>query len=212
MGINGTCSRGNFNVVSMLNMKYIIADQELQMDPLETVYRGSQFIMKNSEYLPRMWFVDRARVISDPDQHLAALADPAWQPGTEALVFEDVGPLDRGAGGTAVITKLGFREILAMIQSPGNCLLVISEVYYKPGWTAWLDGEPVDILRTNYLLRGIKVPPGPHTLRMRFDPPVFKYGFYLSSASYFLIAVSLAFSFLRPRWKRFPPETAAVKV
>ena len=36
--------------------------------------------------LPRLWFVDRARVLPDPAVHLATVGDPAWNPATDACL------------------------------------------------------------------------------------------------------------------------------
>jgi hypothetical protein len=199
VGISRSLSQGNFNVASMLNMKYVIADQEIGGGGLETVFRGNQFVIRNNASLPRMWFVDRARVVADSDQHLRAVADPSWAPGEEALLFEDIGPLDPGEGGTASITTYEPREIEATLTSPGNSLLMISEVHYQPGWDAWLDGEPVDLHRANYVLKAMKVPPGTHQLRMRFDPPAFRQGITISLAAYGLIGLGLVASFFAGR-------------
>ncbi len=194
VGISKSLSRGNFNVVDILNMRYLVADREIQGGPLETVVRGPQFVMRNDGALPRMWFVDRARVIADPGSHLAAVADPSWKPREEALLFQDPGALDPGTGGTAKVTLYQPREIHAEVNSPGNSLLMISEVYYEPGWDAWLDGKPVEIRRADYVLRAVKVPPGRHQLKMRFDPPAFRRGVFLSLAAYALILIALGAS------------------
>ena len=43
---------------------------------------------------------------------------------------------------------------------PGE--LVLTDVHY-PGWKVELDGEPADLHRVNYLLRGTTLPAGRHT-------------------------------------------------
>jgi len=199
VGISKQLSQGNFNVVDMLNMKYVVADRELNLGPLRTVFRGQPAVMENVGALPRMWFVDRTRVIADPDRHLAALADTSWNPATEALLFEPIPGLEPGAGGTATVTELAPREIRATVTSPGNALLVVSEVYYPAGWHATLDGKPVPIHRVNYVLRGVVVPPGEHTLLMRFDPKDFRQGLLASLASFGLIGLGLVVSGVRRR-------------
>jgi hypothetical protein len=191
VGISKTLSSGNFNVVNILNMKYVVADQEIATGPLETVHRGGQFVMRNNACLPRLWFVDRVRVVPDRDAQLRSLADPAWDPRMEALAFESFGSLDPGQSGTATITGYEPREIRASLESPGNSLLVMSEIYYDAGWHAWIDGGAVPIHRVDYLLRGLVVPPGKHELRMRFDPASFRNGVFLSAGSYLLIALFL---------------------
>ncbi len=48
--------------------------------------------------------------------------------------------------------------------------LILSEMWF-PGWRATLeDGTPLTIHRTNYLLRGLVVPPGEHTIHMTYQP------------------------------------------
>jgi hypothetical protein len=200
VGIVKTLRAGNFNVVSMLNMKYLVAEQEINVGPLETVLRGDQFVMRNNAYLPRLWFVDRVRVIADKNAHLAALADTTWKPRQEALVFQSPGAIDPGTGGTAEITKYEPRELQARVNSPGNSLLVLSEIYYDAGWKAWLDGKPVPIQRVDYLLRGVLVPKGAHELRMRFDPSSFKTGITLSALAYGICLLTLGASFAQRKW------------
>ncbi len=202
VGMYKTLRQGNLNILDMLNTKYVVSDQEIPLAPLQTVYRGDQVVMRNPEALPRMWFVDRARVIADPKEHLQALADPGWKPAEEALVFDDPGPLDPGTGGTATVTEYRDREIHADLNSPGNSLLVMSEIYYEPGWNASLDGNPVDIRRADYVLRAIKVPPGRHQLVMRFDPPSFRRGVILSAGAFALILLSLAASLVFERGRK----------
>ena len=54
----------------------------------------------------------------------------------------------------------------------------------------WFDcGKPETLLRCNYLMRGVYVQPGPHTVEFRFEPPIGT--FYVS-----LVAVFVGFLFL----------------
>ena len=60
-------------------------------------------------------------------------------------------------------------------------------MYYPAGWNAYLDGEQVPIHRTNYLLRGVHVPAGEHTVEMRFEPAADRYGTWIAWASTILV-------------------------
>jgi len=58
-------------------------------------------------------------------------------------------------------------EIETRSETPA--FLVASDIFY-PGWKATLDGEEVPIQRTNYVLRGIELPPGRHRVRFSYEP------------------------------------------
>lgn len=202
VGVRRLLSQGNFNVLNILNTKYVVADREIAGGPLEPVHRGDQVVIRNNGYLARMWFPRRARIVSDPARHLEALADPAWNPRDEVLTFEDLGTIDPSGGGTAAVTRYEPREIRASVTAPAPTLLVVSEVYYDAGWHANVDGAPAEIHRVNYLLRGIRVPAGAHELVLRFDPPSIRAGLFVNVGAYGLILVLLGASLVRSRFRR----------
>ena len=55
------------------------------------------------------------------------------------------------------------------VSSSKGGVIVFSEVYY-PGWTATVDGQPVELGRVDYLLRAVNVAPGKHTVELAFKP------------------------------------------
>jgi uncharacterized membrane protein YfhO len=81
------------------------------------------------------------------------------------------------------------------VQAARQALLVVAESWY-PGWRATLDGEPVGILRANYLSQGVVVPAGEHTVDLRYTPGAFIYGAWISALS----ALAIAGLFLWAWW------------
>jgi uncharacterized membrane protein YfhO len=81
---------------------------------------------------------------------------------------------------------------------------VASEVYYPAGWNAYLDGEQVPIHRVDYLLRGVHVPEGEHTLVMRFEPAAERYGQWIAWMTTVLVyggVFALVGMRVRRRWE-----------
>jgi uncharacterized membrane protein YfhO len=62
-----------------------------------------------------------------------------------------------------------------------NCkneqVAVFSEIYYKDGWDAYIDGKPATYFRANYILRAMNIPAGGHKIEFKFEPKTY----YLSN-------------------------------
>ena len=67
------------------------------------------------------------------------------------------------------LTSYQCNELHYDVSSPHGGLVVFSEIYY-PGWTATLDGKPLQLARVDYTLRGAVVPAGQHKIAMEFRP------------------------------------------
>lgn len=67
------------------------------------------------------------------------------------------------------MTKYLPNELHYDVQSSQGGVIVFSEVYY-PGWTATVDGQPVEVGRVNYVLRAISVKGGKHKVVLEFKP------------------------------------------
>ena len=49
-------------------------------------------------------------------------------------------------------------------------LPVFSEIHYPKGFEVTIDGQAVDMLRANYILRALAVPAGNHVIEFKFVP------------------------------------------
>ena len=66
---------------------------------------------------------------------------------------------------------------------------VFSEIYYKDGWNAYVDGKLTPHYRVNYVLRGMEIPAGNHSIEFKFEPTTIKNGNTITLTSYFLLLV-----------------------
>jgi len=55
------------------------------------------------------------------------------------------------------------------VEGPDDGFLVTGENYY-PGWKAFIDGEETEYFRTDFVVGGVRVPPGEHEVELRYRP------------------------------------------
>jgi len=142
---------------------------------------------------PRAYFVQH--VLSAPDEPAAVslVAAPAFDQWNSAVVLgplsvDDSQPL--APTETAAIVSRSANTLQLTATAQAQRLLVIANADY-PGWRAWLDGQPVPILKTNVALQGVLVPPGQHTLRLVFLPTSFVAGLGLTTLTWLAVVAGL---------------------
>jgi hypothetical protein len=86
-------------------------------------------------------------------------------------------PADGGSGDAVTFLQREPESIVISASTSAAGLLVVSEPYAS-GWTATVDGEKVDIIRTNHALRGIPVPAGDHLVVMQYEPEALRIGLW----------------------------------
>ncbi len=84
------------------------------------------------------------------------------------------------AGDHAEIVAYTPERVEIQTRNTNRALLVLSDSAY-PGWTATVDGQPSLIYTTNYLFRGIDLPPGEHTVLFQYQPMSWRRGLWLSA-------------------------------
>ena len=56
-------------------------------------------------------------------------------------------------------------------SAPTDAVALFSEIYYNKGWKAYIDGVEAPYFRADYVLRGMQLPAGEHTVEWRFKAP-----------------------------------------
>jgi hypothetical protein len=122
--------------------------------------------------LPRAYLVGRARAVEGPAA-IQALVEPGFEPASEVILSGEGAPAAasaaQGGTGTVRIAELfGDRVRLeADADTPGVLVLVDA---WDPGWRAWIDGRPAQVLRANSSFRAVSMPAGRHMVEMRYRP------------------------------------------
>ncbi|NQS96930.1 MAG: hypothetical protein HQ591_00595 [candidate division Zixibacteria bacterium] len=164
----------NFNLINMLNARYILSDRDLSSLPnLELAMDGQQKVYLNKTALPRAWLVKDIVILPQLEDRLEYLK--AFNPRTEAIVEQPI-DLPSKTGGEAEILSWSPLEVRVKTRSAGGSFLALSEVYYPPYWKARVDGKETRIYPTNQLLRGVVVPAGEHEVVFKCESVVYRAG------------------------------------
>jgi len=177
--INFHILRGTQSVINMLNTKYIIGqNQQLQV---------------NDQVNGEAWFVKKVRNVNTPNEEIESLTSLDTR--NEAVVlqseFPNFKPAAVGDGqGSIALTKYELNEMVYTSNSTSPQTAIFSEVYYD-GWEATINGEPADIFRANYILRGMHIPAGQNTIVFTYKPKA--PGAIISTIFSLLILAALAY-------------------
>ncbi len=152
-------------------------------------------IYENARALPRAWLVSEARVLDEAGMlqtiRTGLLPDGSkWDPRRTALVETPTSLANSVPDGRAEITLYEPNRVNLQTHSSGNSILVLSENDY-PGWRVYVDGQPAEVLRVNYALRGVLVPGGDHQISFGYRPWSVLSGFLillLTAAGLILVA------------------------
>ncbi|MEP6465046.1 MAG: YfhO family protein [Parafilimonas sp.] len=188
----------NINVLDMLNTKYVITRNQ----------QGQPEVQQNPGALGACWFAKHVAFVKDDAAAMRALdnnnpLDSAIVEASEKSKIAFMPADDRSA--TIRLIKNDNDEITYSSKSTTNQFAVFSEIYYDRGWKAFIDNKEVPIIRTDYVLRGLAVPAGNHTIRFEFKPASFYDSLTIetiASAIVWLLLIYTAFVFIRKRSKQ----------
>jgi hypothetical protein len=132
------------------------------------------WVLANPRALPRVFVPRRVEVVADDAARLQRLASPTFDARDVAYVES---PLDMPGpcqGSARIVDEVSNRIEMSLDMETAG--LVVLADRWDQGWQAYLDDEPVPILRTNHALRGVVVPAGQQTLQWRYEPASFRWG------------------------------------
>jgi hypothetical protein len=122
--------------------------------------------------LPRAGLYAHWESQPDDEAALKKLASEAFDPEQTVIVAGNTpaAPAAEARGkkaGTVEFTSYAPKRftLKAKVESPA--VLLIND-RYDPQWKVWVDGQPAELLRCNYVMRGVALQPGEHTVELRY--------------------------------------------
>jgi hypothetical protein len=154
---------------------------------------------ENPAALPRATLVGHVITATSDREVFNLLNSSSFNPLTTAVVqgAAPTGIAPPGAGDGVRVTKYGAHQIVLESRASAPALLVLSEIYYPAGWKATVDGAEAEILRTNSVLRSIRVPAGTHTVEFTFAPPLYWAGLTITNVAWLAALVLVLVGFWR---------------
>lgn len=180
---NGSLNYGRTPVLDMLNTKYLKAGEtENAVIPTRSANGNA-------------WFVSNILKVKTANQELDTLL--GFDSKNVAVINESEFDLKNSTTSGAGLIHLETYQpnyLKYKVTASSNSLAVFSEIYYPKGWVAKIDGEEVDILRANYVLRALEVPQGEHTIEFEFAPRPYMVGNMGSGIFNILILLALGYA------------------
>ena len=170
-----------FPVLNMLNAKYFIF-------PLQS---GQTVPVLNPYVYGNAWFVDKVNYVDNANEELDGIGKLSLR--HEAVAdrkFAEVLGQSQRQDSTSVVTLTSYdaTKLTYDVNSAKGGVIVFSDIYY-PGWTATVDGQPVEVGRVNYVLRALSVKPGSHKVELSFFPKSVDTTEAIAYTAYALLAV-----------------------
>jgi len=202
------------NMLSLLDVRYIIAANFSSLDTtrydertresirkwmeylsnFEPAYPlGQLAIYRNTQNLGRVYFA-KGYMVKKADEILELIKVLPPDSFRKFVLLEEnpvfeANRVDSGEVGTEKIHILKYdaNEIQLEVSLPTSGFLVFSENYH-PAWKAYVDGKPTKVYLANYAFRAIYCPHGDHKVVMKFESKYHRAGFILTALGF---AISL---------------------
>ncbi len=183
----------SMNGINMLNSKYIIGAVRVE---------GGQALslVENPHRLGNAWFVNEIKLVESADEEILALREN--DPKTSAVVRSELaqglpGVYDLDPSASVNLTQYLPNYLSYEYKTNKDQFLVFSEIYYADGWNAYVNGEAVEHIKVNYILRGMHLAKGEGTIEFKFEPKTYEIGTVLtwtSSALMLLLIIGVSYT------------------
>ena len=158
----------NKNVMNMLNIRYFLKFKD-----------GKYQVRRNADAYGNAWFVDSVKFVESVNEEIKALDNNnlKYTAIINSQEFNAVNEVyERDSSATInLISEDPYNPNVRKYttKSSHNALAVFSEIYYSADWRAYIDGNPAEYVRADYLLRAMEIPAGEHMVEFRNEAPTF---------------------------------------
>jgi hypothetical protein len=150
------------------------------------------YLYRNPTALPRAYVACNAYAASTLKQARNILADPQFIPGLSIMLEGNT--VSQSSPSGSPVLACGRSAVAETSRADGEATyrveyeatvsgyLVVNQTFY-PGWEARLDGKPVPVYAANVRFQAVPMPPGTHTVTLRYAPGSLVIGMAVTAAS-----------------------------
>jgi hypothetical protein len=190
-------SKMNMPVLNMLNTKYFIVESN-----------GQKLPQTNPDACGNAWFVNEVKFAKNANEEIDSIG--TFNPKTTAWVdiryknesnFNgNIDPLS-----SIKLTKYHPENMEYEANSTSGGFAVFSEIWYRGNedWNIYIDGKKANMIRTNYLMRGVYIPAGKHKIEMKFTAE--KLDFYKKMSQFATLVLCILVGFIL--FKEYKPKS-----
>lgn len=180
----------NMKVLNMLNTKYFLQNGNLALT--------------NANALGNVWFVNNVKTVNSNNEEILAIKNT--DPRSTAIIHSEFANVIseksyNSSGNNISLINYKPNHLIYEAECKTKGLAVFSEIYFKDGWNAYIDGEKVDYVRANYILRALETPQGNHKIEFKFEPQGFKVGNWVNIFSFLILVITIAVLIIRNQKK-----------
>jgi hypothetical protein len=135
---------------------------------------GDYALFEFTGALPRVKLYSNWQVNTNDDATLKTLADKNFDPQQTVLVATPQNDLPAVStnqnSGTVEFKSYAPKDIIFTATAIAPSVLLLND-RYDPNWRVSVDGQPAQLLRCNFIMRGVYLTPGAHTVEFQFSVP-----------------------------------------
>ena len=180
------------NIINMLNVGYFKFNNT------------SNGVIKNNFQFGKAWYVSKLEKVKNPKEEIEKLRNQNLK--NTAIVDNSKFPNlknEYNSDGTIITESYKPYQMIYKTSNLEVSFLVFSEIFYPKGWEVYVNNQPSNFVRVNYILRGLEIPAGENTIEIKFKPNSYVYGNLITKYSslilILLIPIILLFEYNRKK-------------
>lgn len=206
---NGYRSR----ILDLLGVKYIVDKEDdpktgadwhydrFTPDRLKGVWQDGRFqVYERENALSRAFITNKYLIETNDKQIINKIYDSSFDIHTLILEKEPTLPIYKQKTLSSEVELVNYQpnEVIFKVSSSDNALFFLSDSY-DPDWEVYVNDNKEELLRAQYSLRAVSIPPGESEIKFLYKPKSFTQGVIVSSAT--IVALLIASLILVKRKK-----------